>query len=323
MNLSELRRKKLEYFLQPSATLQGIVALCCVVGLGTFIAGLSAGHSSRVWGSFLLNLMFFFSISLGGVLFGGMQDVISALWARPIKRLHESFSAFLSTAVICFFVFFVCIRFELLGAHEVYVWIKDPHYLHAFEGTGKTVWLQRDFMLIRDTFALIIMLLLVKWHMGLTLVPDRLMLEGRDKEAEVVAAANKAKLRYWSAPVLCVHSLCFSLICFDLTMSLAPTWFSTLWGGWSFAILMQALFAFIIVFMFLLKRLSLVSFFGKSQFHDMGKLLYGFTVFFAYLTFAHVLTYWYTNIPEETSYFLTRLQKPWIDFIYLALFLVL
>jgi hypothetical protein len=50
--------------------------------------------------------------------------------------------------------------------------------------------------------------------------------------------------------------------------------------------------------------------------------LHGFTVFFAYLTFAHVLTYWYTNIPEETSYFLTRLEKPWVYFIIAAPFLV-
>ena len=188
----------------------------------------------------------------------------------------------------------------------------------AFEGTGKTVWLQPDFMLIRDTFALLIMLWLVKWHMNKTLKRDHLLIDGHIKEAKAEAKESQEKLRYWSAPILCAHSLCFSLICIDLTMSLTPTWFSTLWGGWSFSILMQALMAFILLLMFFLKKTELGKLFGRAQFLDIVKLLFGFTVFFAYLTFAHVLTYWYTNIPEETSYFLTRLEKPWLYFVIAA-----
>ena len=316
MNQNELHKKKLDYYLEATTKQKCLIYFCCLLGAVTFFTGILLGENSRVWGSFLFNLMFFFSISFGGVAFGGMQDVISALWARPIKRLHESFSAFMPTAVICFIVFFLCIRFQLLGAHEVYSWIKDPHFLHSFP--GKNVWLQRDFMLIRDTASLFIMLWLVKWHMNQTLKRDHLLIDGHKKEAEEEAKRSVEKLRYWSAPILCVHSICFSLICFDLTMSLAPTWFSTLWGGWSFSVLMQALFAVILVFMFLLKKTKVGKLFGTAQFHDIGKLLYGFTVFFAYLTFAHVLTYWYTNIPEETSYFITRLQKPWIYLIIAA-----
>ena len=95
-------------------------------------------------------------------------------------------------------------------------------------------------------------------------------------------------------------------------MSLAPTWFSTLWAGWSFSIMMQSLFAFLLLCMFLLKSSDIGAFIKGQQFHDIGKLLYGFSIFYAYLTFAHVLTYWYINMPEETSYFLTRLEKPWL-----------
>jgi len=319
MNPNDLYTRRESFYFKPSGVLRGFFIFCCVAGLALFLVGLATGQQQRAWGSFLFNLMFFFSLSLGGVVLGSMQDVIGAEWGRPIKRIHESFSAFLPYAVCAFLLFFLCIRFEVLGAQSVYSWIKNPHLIEHFP--GKNVWLQRDFMLLRDAAALFIMLFLAKWHMDQTVRGDFFFLEGKKTEGEAAAKEALRKLRYWSAPVLCVHSLCFSLICFDLTMSLAPTWLSTLWAGWCFSILMHILFASILICMFFLRSTPVGAFIGKAQFHDMGKLLHGFTVFFAYLTFSHVLTYWYTNIPEETSYFLVRLEKPWIYFVVLSPFL--
>ena len=319
MNHKDLYEQRHNLFFKATGIQRGFLIFCCLLGLSIFFVAVTTGQQTRAWGSFLFNLMFFFSLSLAGVAFGSMQDIIGAKWGRPVKRLHESFSAFLPYAVCSFFVFFFCIRFQLLGAHEVYSWIKDPHLLHSFP--GKKDWLTRDFMLIRDVFALLIILFLSKWHIDQTVRGDFSLLEGKKAEAKSQAKASVEKLRYWSAPVLCLHSLCFSLICFDLTMSLAPTWFSTLWAGWSFAIAMQTLFAVLLICMFCLKATKVGAFIARDQFHDIGKLLHGFTVFFAYLTFAHVLTYWYTNIPEETSYFLTRLEAPWIYLVVLSPFL--
>lgn len=319
MNQNDLYKQRHSFYFKTTGTQRGFLIFCCLFGLSLFLVGIATGQHTRAWGSFLFNLMFFFSISLGGVAFGSMQDVIGALWGRPVKRLHEAFSAFMPYAVCCFLVFFLCIRLQLLGAHEVYSWIRDPHLLHSFP--GKNIWLQRDFMLIRDTLSLLIILSLTKWHMDQTIRRDIFLLAGKKQEAQILGQESQKKLQYWSAPILCVYSICFSILCFDLTMSLAPTWFSTLWGGWSFAIMMQTLMAFLLIFMFFLKETAVGAFISRSQFHDIGKLMHGFTVFFAYLTFAHILTYWYTNIPEETSYFITRLQSPWLYLVIISPFL--
>ena len=85
--------------------------------------------------------------------------------------------------------------------------------------------------------------------------------------------------------------------------------------------MMQTLMAFLLLVMFSLKGTNLGSVIGQQQFHDIGKLMHGFTIFFAYLTFAHILTYWYTNIPEETSYLLLRMNKPWVSLAIVVLFL--
>lgn len=319
MNHNDLYKHRNDFYFKASRVQKGFLIFCCLLGLSFFLVGLATGQQTRAWGSFLFNLMFFFSISLGGVAFGGMQDIIGAEWGRPVKRIHESFSAFMPYAVCSFLLFFLCIRFDLLGAHKVYSWIEDPHLLHAFP--GKNFWLQRDFMLGRDIFSLLVLLTLTKWHMDQTTRGDFFLLEGKKEEAKIFAEEARKKLQYWSAPILCAYALCFSILCFDLTMSLAPTWFSTLWAGWSFSITMQSLMAFLLIFMFSVRKTKLGAFISRNQFHDIGKLLHGFTVFFAYLTFAHVLTYWYTNIPEETSYFITRLQKPWVYLVVLSPFL--
>lgn len=315
----ELYDQREHFFLKLSPTVKGALYFIVALGLTTFIVGLSIGESNRTWGSFIFNLMFFFSIALGGPLLGSMQDVVGAHWGRPIKRLHESFSAFLPVAAGFIVFFLICIRFHLFNAHLVYSWVADPESIAVFE--GKKVWLTPTFMFVRDVLSLAVILFLVRWHMKNTLRGDLLMLAGKPEESVVAAQKAKAELRFWSAPVMFAYAVAFSILVFDLTMSLAPTWFSTLWGGWSFSVLMQTTLASTLLSMFILKNSSLGQYIGRSQFHDIGKLLFGFTVFFAYLTYSHILTYWYTNIPEETSYFITRMKNPWLPMILAAPFL--
>jgi hypothetical protein len=105
-------------------------------------------------------------------------------------------------------------------------------------------------------------------------------------------------------------------------MSLAPTWLSTLWGGWAFAAMMQTTMATILIFMFALRGTSIGRLLRRQNFHDVGKLMHGFTVFFAYLTYAHIITYWYGNVPEETEYFLHRMHSPWLAIVKVIPFLL-
>lgn len=301
----------------PSTARGGLIFLV-LAGVLTFIAGMVVGEETRTWGSLLFNLMFFFSIALGGVAFGNMQDLIGASWGRPIKRIHESFVAFLPVAVVLFIAFFACIKLDLFQAGKVYKWIADPQMIAAYH--GKNVWLQADFMIVRDVIALLVILTLARWHWKKTTAADTVVLSGELEKAAIVGEQSRKALRHWSAPVLVAYAFLYSLLSFDLVMSLSPTWFSTLWGGLSFSIMMQTLFALTMILMFAFKGGPLGQFIQRQQFHDIGKLLFGFTAFYAYLAYSHVLTYWYTNIPEETSFFLTRMEQPWLKLLVAAPF---
>jgi hypothetical protein len=318
MNIKDLYQKRDHFFIKISPTARGGLIFCILLGITSFAAGMLSGEHTRTWGSFLFNAMFFFSIALGGTAFGNMQDVISAKWGRPIKRIHESFSAFLPLVSVLFIAFLVCVKFDVLQAGKVYKWIADPSIVAHF--FGKNVWLQPNFMFVRDIFALVVIVYLTQWHYRVSTAADRAFLSNHFEEGVRLGQKAQKTLGKWSAPVLIVYSILYSILAFDLLMSLTPTWVSTLWAGWQFSVMMQTLLATTLLVLFYLKKKPVGHYIGRQQFHDVGKLLFGFTAFYAYLTYAHVLTYWYTNMPEETSYFITRLQNPWFCYIIAAPF---
>ena len=88
MNLNDLYEKRSDFFIKESSTLVMVVLTLAAIGLAVLAYGFSV-DPSRFWGAVLTNNVFFFFISLGGMLLGGMQDCVGATWGRPIKRIHE------------------------------------------------------------------------------------------------------------------------------------------------------------------------------------------------------------------------------------------
>jgi len=317
MDVKSLQAKQDQLFLKPSSTVVTSVLVVGLSGTALLAYGLFIGMAPRVWSALLLNMFFFYSIALGGIVFSGMQDVIGAVWGRPIKRLHESFASFLPVGSAFFLIFLICLWFDIANARDVFPWMKNPDLVNHFP--GKDVWLQPGFLVLRDIFAVVVIFVLSAWQLSRSTLRDKFFLKnGESQESTQRALLARDQLRFWSAPILVCYALCYSLLGFDLLMSLAPTWFSTLWGGWLFSIMMQTLMASTLLFLFILKGTAIGEAYGRQQFHDIGKMMHGFSIFFAYLTYAHILTYWYGNVPEETEYFIERLQGPWFWIVCIA-----
>lgn len=315
MNMSDVYAKRNSFFLTPSPLISGLSWVFLAVGILGIGYGVSDGEitAKHIWGAILFNLFFFFSLGLGGMGFAAIQDVIGANWARPIKRIMESFSRFLFVALGIFLVFLFCAAFDLLGAGSVYSWIKDPAVVEHFY--GKNIWLQKNFWLVRNIFIVIAIGLAARWQLSMVLPRDHELITGDKAKAEAMAHESKFKLKLWSSLVLLVYGVGLTFFGMDLIMSLSPLWFSTLFGGWQLAVAFQSLMAVLLIIMFMFKGTDIGSVIGQQQFHDVGKLMYGFSCFFAYLTFAHILTYWYGNVPEETEYFLHRLHEPYLSMV--------
>jgi hypothetical protein len=133
---------------------------------------------------------------------------------------------------------------------------------------------------------------------------SRLQDEARD-------AAAAARLSRYSGALLIPLALTTTFAAFDWLMSLAPHWYSTIFGVYVFAGGLVAGFAFVSIAAVALRRAGLLPALSSEHLHDLGKLLFAFTVFWAYIGFSQFFLIWYGNIPEETIWYRVRLAGGW------------
>jgi len=118
---------------------------------------------------------------------------------------------------------------------------------------------------------------------------------------------------------LVIFGILETFIGFDWFMGLDWRWASSLFGVYNFAICAQASLAAGIVIITLLRAGGFLRAMNAEHFYLMGKLLFGFTIFWAYIAFGQYLLIWYANIPEETIFYNNHNRGHWY---YLTYFLI-
>jgi hypothetical protein len=120
------------------------------------------------------------------------------------------------------------------------------------------------------------------------------------------------RMQWWSGPATLVFGGTVSFAAFDWLMSLEPHWFSTIYGVYFFAGCVVAMFASLgLLAVGLQHRGCLQNSITADHYHDIGKWLFGFVVFWAYIAFSQYMLIWYANIPEETIWFRARQTDGW------------
>lgn len=294
-----------------------------VVGIITFVTALSNGETIRAWGSLLVNFLFWSGISMAGIIFAAIQQTTNAAWGRPIKRIAEGLGSFLPVSFVILLVLF-------LGADKIYPWINEPI-------PAKAAWLNLPFMFIRDVLAVILLyglsykfvynsvrpdlgVIQEKKYFALTSFASGFIKNWRGEKEEIDKCHTS---NYKLAPVLIlIYTLVYTLLAFDLIMSITPHWYSTLFGAYFFiSNIYLGLSSIILVVVFLRERLGLEKYATAYTFHDIGKLQFAFVLLWTYFFFSQFLVIWYGNLPEETSFIITRIyEKPWEDLAWVLLF---
>ena len=297
----------------PAGALLGLGGVLAVVGFGVFAMLAMGEHADQAWRIYLVNFVFFTGLAAGAVVFSATQKITKGKWSGPIVRFAEAGVTFLPVAVVAFLVLWI-------GRDHLFPWIANPT-------PARGAWLTERWVFWRDLLSLIIVSGAALRFVMLGLRPDLLPLRAAATGVkrmkydfilgdytgtpEQVAALDR-KI-YWLAPVLVLlYAYLFTLLAFDLIMSLAPYWVSTLFGAYYFmGSLLTALTMLGLMTLYWRKRLGLEELIGRQQFHDLGKLIFGFTVFWAYLTYSHILVIWYGNLPEETAFLFYRIFGEW------------
>lgn len=291
--MAEMNNKTLPGPLPVSAQLKGLCLGLVAVGALTFIVTLTK-NPERAWYAYLVAYFYFFVIALGGLFFTSVQHVTRAGWSVNVRRFCESFTAYLPVAAVG------AVALILAGPH-LYEWMnpvkvaEDPLLAH------KAAYLNRTFFAVRVVFFFALWL----WF-GRKLVSSSLTQDRTGDPSLTVAAFP------WSVAFLLVFALSFSLFSVDLLMSLQPHWYSTIFGVYCFAGLFQSTIAVMILLVVYCVRNGLLEgYVDENHLHDLGKFLFAFTVFWAYIAYSQYMLIWYANMPEETIFYLPRVSGPW------------
>jgi hypothetical protein len=301
------------------------------LGLVAFLFGLFAGGEEGVawaWGAVLVGILFTLALSQGGVMFGVIMTGTWARWGRPVKRIAEVFGLFMPFVWLALLVF-------LIGGIGIYPWNPDtivasgpvalePHSPEAI--SSKPFWLSKGFFIVRQLAIVFGLMVLDLLWIRASLTPDLVQAKARlgdkapgwyDKVTGGTtdlegAIRSSLKTQNMLLPIMAVcYALGMSFLAFDLIMSLAPWWFSNMFGGWTFVSSFWVSLA-CVGFVAMIGRdwLKLGDWVKPNVTHDIGKLLLAGCMFWAYTAYAQLLPIWYTDMPEETDFLLIRMMLP-------------
>ena len=260
---------------------------------------------NKPWAALYVACIFFMLISLGALAFYAIQQVAQAGWSPVLFRVMQGITAYLLPGSIIFFILLLLSGFHL---NHLFVWMADgitdptkPNYDHLI--AGKSGYLNFPFWIIRA------LLFLTVWN--LYRYYSRKNCLAQDESNDNSFYKKNFKL---SAAFLVFFIVSESIMSWDWIMSVDPHWFSTLFGWYVFASFFVSGITTIQMVTIYLKSKGYLENVNSSHIHDLSKFMFGISVFWTYLWFSQFMLIWYANIPEEVTYFVTRINDYGITF---------
>lgn len=305
-------------------TMRLVLMLFVLIGIAGAGWGFTQGDTLHTWTSLQVNFLFWLCLAAASTCFSAALHICNAQWSRPIRRLFESGSNFFLITPVFLIILY-------LGHHHMFIWAREPI-------PGKGSWLTSEFVYIRDILALVLLIYLARRVVFFGLRRDFLAIRGglsglpkddvarwNDKHYDRYVAGAKGdalseiqlttdRMGRLSPVVIFFYALVISLIAWDQEMSVDPHWYSTMFGGFVFmgAVYLAMAWCSMTVGVARILHPLFRAKVTRATLHDLGKLLFGFGIFWAYLFWSHYLPIWYGNIPEETGWIVLRLRKePW------------
>jgi hypothetical protein len=272
-----------------------IVALVCLGGAA--LVGKAADDGFRRFSyAYLTAYMWGLAIVLGGVFWVTLQNLVNAKWSVVLRRLGE----LIATVAPVMAVLALPIVLPIFTGHDImYAWashekVEADHLLHHKAG-----YLNPTFFLIRFVFYFGFWTLLSRFFLKQSLEQDK------SGAPEIVKRMQRA-----AGPGMILFALTTTFCAIDLVMSLDAHWFSTIFGVYYFASCVLAINSVLVLASAWLQgKGQLKKSITPEHYHDLGKMMFAFTVFWAYIAFSQFMLIWYANLPEETGWYNERFHE--------------
>ncbi len=260
-----------------------------LVGLIALIYGIINYSSVKLWSALTLNSINLLTIGLGATFFVAIHIITQSGWHVSIQRIPEAISMYLPIGSIIMLLM-------LFGINHVYHWIHEVHHDPII--ANKEAFLNVPFFITR------LVIYLSVWT-ALTYV-----LRNLSKKSDIEDGLKfYNKSRTYAALFLVFFALSIVTFSWDWLMSIEAHWFSTLFGWYVLSGVIVKSFAVIIIVLAILRYLGYMEFITVENIHDLARYLFSFSIFWMYLWFSQYMLIWYANIPEETFYFIHRLEN--------------
>jgi hypothetical protein len=265
-----------------------VFILLMLIGVVAAVYGLVILPHERFWANLLLNTFYFLAIALAGTFFVSVHIVGQSGWQSSIERIPLAMGTFVPVTAIFMLVILI------FGMHDIYHWTHD-HLDEVLQ--GKTPYLNTGFFVAR-------MVVYFGGWIFLAYKLRQVMLQG-DHSPEL---SSFRKSHVWAILFIVFFAITNSTSSWDLLMSIDPHWYSTLYAWYIFSSLFVSGVAVIILILIYLRSKGYMAHTNNEHLHDLGKYLFGISILWMYLWFSQFMLIWYGNIPEETTYFIQRVD---------------
>jgi hypothetical protein len=266
------------------------------IGLLALIFGF-INDPHRSWTSLFINNYYFLAISAFAIFFVALQYVSEAAWAIALKRVAEGITSYFLTGGVIILLIIIAGAYHM---NHIWHWmetgIMDPsadNYDSII--AGKQAYLNTPFFFIRA----------VLYIFGWWYASKRLIALSRKEDVEGGLSSHKKSITV-SALFIGFFGYTSSMMAWDWIMSIDTHWFSTLFGWFVFSSMGVTGFTMIALISIYLKRKGFLEFVNENHIHDLGKWIFSFSVLWTYMWFSQFMLIWYSNIPEEVTYYMAR-----------------
>jgi hypothetical protein len=284
--------------LRPSPSTRAVLGALVGLGAVAFVLGVWLGPRQRMWGIFLVNLLFWSGLAATGPALAGMIEVTEGRWGARLRRIASTTAAFMP---VSFFLFLV-----LLAALPVlYPWVGRPI-------PKKAAWLNVPFFVLRTAIGVGVLY----W------VSIRFARAVHASPAGAAEEPGRGERQRLAVILLLLYGVVLSLLGFDLIMTLDPVWFSGLLGGYFLVTCLYSGFAFLVVLIAIRSIGRPTWLMPPREIQDLAKLVFAMSVMWMYFFWSQYLVIWYGNVPIETRFLIARFfQDPYRVLVWTAFFI--
>jgi hypothetical protein len=254
----------------------------------------------RIWPNLLLDGFYALTLCVSAMFFIATARATSARWSAGLRRVPEAF--------ICAIPVFALLMLPLIllpGARAtLFPWTRPGTFDHLPAIAGKARYLNAPFVYARIAVVLVIWTVFARAFRRASLAQDRTAAD---------SLRMHTRLNRLSSGFIVAFALTITMAAWDWLASLDPSWSSTMFAVYVFAgVWVGGIAAVTLATVLLARRQPLRAAVGEAQLHDLGKMMFAFSIFWGYIFVCQYLLIWYGNIPEEVGHFVARTNGGWL-----------